>query len=58
MLVVYKILVCIHDSYDLVILVLNICFYFCGHEHLFNCTYFYVHDHLLVFCFWGNFDMG
>jgi len=28
------------------LLVLNIYLYFCGHDHLFNCKYFYVHDHL------------
>jgi hypothetical protein len=54
MLVVYKILLCKYDSFDLVILVLNICFYFCGDEHPFNYKYFYVHDCLQMF-FFGKF---
>jgi hypothetical protein len=32
-----RILLCIYDSYDLMILVLNKCLYFCGQDHLFNC---------------------
>jgi hypothetical protein len=48
----------VYHCYDLVILVLNKRFYFCGHDHLFNYTYFYVHDHLQVYFLLGNFDLG